>query len=316
MSFLKKWKKSNQEEQKQEKVVQQDLDEKKAMQPGAICPMHLFFRKKVALPPEETVKSVLEKHLGEATHFSYSNTSVSFAPAKYQAEFKDATVPPLLTMTECMDARNFHIGEIERSQFWDCEESEQILSECGYQIIAVDMMGGGLRDYKERANMLMDYMEALVELYPDCAAVYFQNSGKMFTREKILNHQIPRDDRFIYFAVNVRFFNIQGTNDHIVDSVGMSTLYLPDVQYHFRDLGAGRDLDVNWVINHAFNVLCYIYANQCPFKSGDTVDAICLADGSMDTHTQWKVQYENALIQPVREVLDICMNEYAAGTRQ
>jgi hypothetical protein len=30
---------------------------------------------------------------------------------------------------------------------------------------------------------------------------------------------------------------------------------------------------------------------------------------------QWRCQYENALIQPAREVIDIYMNEYAAGQR-
>ena len=36
----------------------------------------------------------------------------------------------------------------------------------------------------------------------------------------------------------------------------------------------------------------------------------------MSSDIQWKVQYEDSLIQPVREVLDINMGEYASGTRQ
>lgn len=35
----------------------------------------------------------------------------------------------------------------------------------------------------------------------------------------------------------------------------------------------------------------------------------------MNQDIQWKVQYEDSLIQPIREVLDINMGEYAAGTR-
>ena len=67
----------------------------------------------------------------------------------------------------------------------------------------------------------MDFMEALVELYPDCVAVQFQNSGKMFTREKIVNHQIPHDKRFIYFAVNVRFLTYKERLIVWVDTIGM-----------------------------------------------------------------------------------------------
>ena len=41
--------------------------------------------------------------------------------------------------------------------------------------------------------------------------------------------------------------------DHmLIDTVGMSTLFLPDLQYHFHGM------DPNWVVNHAYNVASYI----------------------------------------------------------
>lgn len=156
--------------------------------------------------------------------------------------------------------------------------------------------------------MLMDYLEALVEMYPQCEAVLFQTSGKMFTAEQIHEHMIPEEDRFIYFAVNVRFFNVSGTEDMLVDTLGMSTLNLPDLQYHFHDM------EPNWVVNHAYNLLSYIYENNSPIESGETVDGV--TDGHMDENVQWKCHYEESLIQPERGVLDICMNEYASGDRE
>ena len=75
----------------------------------------------------------------------------------------------------------------------------------------------------------------------------------MFTREDIVNCNIPKESKFIHYAVNVRFFNIEGTNDKIVDTIGMSTLFLPDLQYHFHDVNP------NEVVNHAYNVLSYIF---------------------------------------------------------
>ena len=59
----------------------------------------------------------------------------------------------------------------------------------------------------------------------------------------------------MYYAVNVRYFSIQGTNDMMVDSVGMSTLFLPDLQYHFHGV------DPNHVVFHAYNVLI-IFSNM------------------------------------------------------
>jgi len=138
-------------------------------------------------------------------------------------------------------------------------------------------MASAMENYMDRADLSMDFMEALMELFPQCEAVFFQSSGKLIPRDKIVNHQIPRQDRFIYFAVNVRFFNIQGTEDNIVDSIGMSKLFLPDVQYHFHDMNS------NWVVNHAYNILSYIYANNAPIKSGETIDGI--TEGRMDQNS-------------------------------
>ncbi|ETJ44882.1 hypothetical protein Q604_UNBC01118G0001, partial [human gut metagenome] len=64
-------------------------------------------------------------------------------------------------------------------------------------------------------------------------AVVFGPSRKFLSRESIENHPDKEVTRFMYYAVNVRYFSIQGTNDMMVDSVGMSTLFLPDLQYHF-----------------------------------------------------------------------------------
>lgn len=40
-----------------------------------------------------------------------------------------------------------------------------------------------------------------------------------------------------------------------------------------------------------------------------------MSHGDMSREVQWKCNYENSLIQPVREVIDIYMNEYASGER-
>ena len=159
----------------------------------------------------------------------------------------------------------------------------------------------------ERANLDADFLEALAELYPTCEAFYFQNCGKLFLAEDVRSHQIEGPDRFIRFGVNVRFFNIEGTEDMLIDTVGMSTLFLPDLQYHFHGM------DPNWVVNHAYNVASYILEHDNPIQDGETIDGV--ADGQMCREIQWKCQYEDALIQPPRGVLDINMGKYASGGR-
>ena len=193
------------------------------------------------------------------------------------------------------------------SQMWDCQEDrDRIFRECKYQVVATDMLAAALPAL-ERANLDADFLEALAELYPTCEAFYFQNCGKLFLAEDVRSHQIEGPDRFIRFGVNVRFFNIEGTEDMLIDTVGMSTLFLPDLQYHFHSM------DPNWVVNHAYNAASYILEHDNPIEDGETIDGV--ADGQMCREIQWKCQYEDALIQPPRGVLDINMGNYASGGR-
>lgn len=296
--------KKEKKEKKEDKVLQQDLSQTE--RPGMVFMMQLLMKEACEMPEKEFMTEIMKKHLGDVDCFCHDDKCAGFAPQKYKIEFEKGSMPPQLMVMGCVEKDGSNIDEIARSQMWNCPESEKILSECKYQVFANDMMAGFL-EYKDRADMLMDFLEALMEMFPTCMAVYFHNSGKMFTREDIVNHQIPRESRFIYFAVNVRFFNIQGTNDKLVDSLGMSTLYLPDLQYHFHDM------DQNWVVNHAYNMLSYIYDANCPIKSGDTIDGI--ENGQISQDIQWRCQYENSLIQPSREVLDVCMGKFASGTR-
>lgn len=286
-------------------TFQQDLSKKE--QPGLVFVMQLLMKNKCEMPKQEIMTEILQKHLGKVNCFAHDANMAGFTAENYKVEFEQGIIPPQLMVTECIKFPADRIDDFNRSQMWDCQEDrDRILSECGYQVIATDMLVGGMK-YQDRADMLMDYLEALVEIYPECEAVYFQTSGKMFTAQAIRDHKIPRESRFIYFAVNVRFFTIEGTEEMLVDTLGMSTLFLPDLQYHFHGM------DPNWVVNHAYNVLSYIYDNNNPIENDETIDGV--VEGSMNQEVQWQCHYEDALIQPVRGVLDICMNEYASGNR-
>ncbi len=71
--------------------------------------------------------------------------------------------------------------------------------------------------------------------------------------------------RHIHFCVNDRFFRIEGTDDAVVDAVGMN-IFLPDIQYHFNSM------DPNCVVYHVYNIAPYILNNNNPIKSGDTTN--------------------------------------------
>lgn len=282
-----------------------------SIRPGGVFMVQLLMKEKCAAPSVEQMIEILSKHLGKVEAFGDQNKEkgyFSFAAWDYQSEFSDAKVPVQLSIMGCEAFQADRIDEMKRSQMWNCQEDrDRILSECKYAVTCVDMLGGGLKA-QIRANMLMDYLEALLELYPTCEAVYSLNSGKLILADTIRSGEVKGLDRFIQYCVNARFFNINGTNDHVVDTLGLSLLYIEDLQYHFHDM------DPNWVVGHAYSMASYILSNDCPIKNGDTIDGI--ADGRIVPDIQWKCCFEDSLIGPKRPVLDVCMGEYAAGERQ
>lgn len=287
-------------------VFQQNLTEKE-FRPGSPFIIQLLFKEPPVLPDKARAVTVMERHVGAVDCFAYDEQSASFAALDHIAEFKDAQVPVQLSILGCSSFEGKNIDAFIKSQMWDCmEDRERIFQECRYQVDAVDMLAGGLPAL-ERANLDADFLDALAELYPGCEAFYFPICGKLFTADTVRNHQIKGADRFIRFGVNVRFFTIQGTEDMLVDTLGMSTLYLPDIQYHFHGMNP------DWVVNHAYNLASYILEHDNPIQADETVDGII--DGRMTRSVQWKCQYEDALIQPPRMVLDVHTGEYASGRR-
>lgn len=303
-------------------VFEQDLSkEDVTVRPGGVFAVQLLMKEACEMPSEEKIISVLEKHLGKIECSSYDEKFVSALTKRYSVKFKDDVVmPPKVMFTSCTSFDVSKIDELHLSQFWHHKDDyEQILSRCNYSVTATDMLAGGL-PAKERAELDMDFVEALLDIYPECEALYFLNSGNLFLAEEVRHNDIPKKDRFIYFAVNVRFFNIQNSDDKLIDTLGLSLLRLPDLQYHFhiKPLGGDMEMDIDWVVNHAYNTAVYLldYANDDEdffIKDGDTIGGI--RDGKIVWDIFWKCHYEDALIQPPRLVLDICMNEYAAGGR-
>ena len=269
--------------------------------------INLFIEQKCEMPDKKLMSEIMSKHIGDVDCFSYDKSLAGFSARKYPIKTDKGIVYPQLMIMNCTNSTaDLKIDDFTKSQMWDCPESEEIFEKCNYNIAATELFTS-IMDYKDRANLLMDYSEAVAEMFPSCKAVMFRNSEKLFLRERVVRHNIPKDSRFIYFAVNVRFFNIAGTHDHIVDTLGMSTLHLPDLQYHFHTA------DPNHVVQHAYSFLQYIYENNCPIKSGETVDG--LKNGVMDESVRWVCHYEDSLIKPQRDVIDICMGEFAAGER-
>lgn len=289
-----------------EKELKQDLNDL-GERPGAVFVIRLLMDKPCGMPNRDNMIEIMNKHLENVECMHYDKKMVDFVSKKYLIKNdKEIELPVHLLISECAEITKPIMDDIAKTQLWDVENEIDILDSCNYQVVATDFLTDFL-NYKDRSNMLVGYIEALVELYPTCKAVVFDTSKKMLKREDIVNCKIPKEHRFIHYAVNIRYFNIIGTDDMLVDTIGMSTLFLPDLQYHFHGINPDQ------IINHAYNFLKYIFDNDNPIKNGDTIDGLKNKDSNEDL--KWEVQYEDSLIQPIREVIDVNTLEHASGNR-
>ena len=264
--------------------------------------MRLLFREQCEMPLPAAIVEKLNDRFEEIETVSDKPSAMMFALRAHTVTYADAKqAPSQLLITGCTEITEPIGDAIARTQFWECPDGVELLDSCRYQIMISDFMAAGLPAL-ERAEILADWLATALELFPTCACVYIDASGKLLTADSARNNPYNDARRFIWFGVNARFFNIQNTDDKLVDTLGLYALGLPDVQYHFHSL------DPNHVVNHAYNIAIYQFENDAPVKSGETV-------GGIDPDDKWVCQYERSLIQPVRNVLDIEAGGFASGNR-
>lgn len=290
---------------KKNKVFKQELDKNADFQ--HIFQMQLLFEEMPVKPEVKIIQKALSNKFGDIDIVSGDKVLSSFAVKKFTADFKDASIPAQVLMMEVQPFSAVEIDDFSRSQLWNVENGSELIDSCKYKLTISDMMCSTL-EYKHRCELLVGWLQVAASLFPNCTAVWIPSAGKLHTKDQVVNNDVPDNDKFVYLCVNVRLFNIEGTGDMLIDSLGLYAIGLPDVQYHFHGL------EPNAVATHAYNVLSYIFDKDAPIKSGETIDG--LEEGRISRQVQWKCQYEEALIQPAREVMDVCPGEYASGGRE
>lgn len=195
------------------------------------------------------------------------------------------------------------ISDFNRGQFWNIKNANGLLAGCSHMVRLQAVSKQGI-DYKQHGKMLVQLIEAALQVYPSCIAVYTPASGRLVTAEQVQGNPARGGDRFLYLCVNTRFFSISGTNsDMMMDTVGLHLLGLPDVQYHFHSI------DPNKLMKHAYSVASLLYTMGAMMRDEETIDG--MDEGGITREIRWKFQYEHALIEPPRIVMAIQPGEYA-----
>ena len=282
-----------------------------------IMMVQLLFKNKPKSPKTEELRSTFEKYIGDLGEIPYAETSKEstgdmfmFPLLKHKVILKDKPdgVPVIASFLSSDDGTGIEVDDMKRSQFWDVPNGNDIIGECKSTILLNTMLGAAL-PYREQAEIMLAQIDAAIDCYPECMGIYVHQSGKLITPDMFKKQRnAGLSERFFNLFVNVRFFNLADTDEMIVDSLGFYVFGGADVQVHFKGL------DPNHVVNYVYNIASYQFDNDFPIKSGETIDSLD-EYGKMQMTPQWKVQYEDAIVPPLRTVLDVNCGQYAGGNR-
>ncbi len=164
------------------------------------------------------------------------------------------------------------------------------MEECKFAYIVGDLLAGPL-ERKQRSKLFRGMLQALAEVaVPD--AIHMMNSEVCVDPQAFLHNQMGPLGQQMLGSINVRFYNVNGRDEEcLMNTLGMATFGLPDVQCHFRDL------DPNLISNLLYNVALYLFEKGDVINDGETIQGV---DGK-----DWVCQHEVALGDPERTVLDL-----------
>ena len=290
---------------------QNENSEEENVQSGRMMSMMcLLFEEKDEMPSGEIICNKLKEknYKVNAEWEANDQSSRLFFLPEYTVDFDDAKgVNYQLMMLDYHEIKKEHGDELARTQFWQTPNGVELLDSCRWQVMIGDFMSS-THPPKVRAQILSDWLAIALDLFPNCKAVWFESSQNIMTAEALRNNPYEGINRIFHGAVNVRFFRVGDTEDMVVDSLGLYVFGLPDVQFHFHGLNP------NNVVSMTYDIAMYQFENDLPIKDDETVAGFDV-DGNIHENTRWKCQYEMALIEPKREVLDVNTGDFAAGNR-
>jgi hypothetical protein len=184
--------------------------------------------------------------------------------------------------------------QVDLSQTWGFPQARQTLARCHAALSVVEMMGRAL-PAAQRLLVFRETVLAICRLAQPLATWWP-------TATQVLPALAPGDEPLMGL-LNVRLFRVEGTSDVVMDTLGLHTFGLPDLQCHCRGLEASR---LAALLGDAG---AYIFEHGDVIEDGHTLEGL-------EPGQRWACQHEKALLHPDRVVIDIDPGVlHAAGGR-
>lgn len=187
--------------------------------------------------------------------------------------------------------------EAALGQTWDWPEAGAALSKAVSAITVCDRLAGRL-DRHVRLRLIHAVAHAVLDLAP-VVALSWKASQRLVSPDAY-RESLAHGAALVDAAVNVRLFRIADgrPGEHVMDTMGLAALGLRDLQIHF----AGLD-------PQAVAAVLYGYAEYL-FAKGDVLTDDSLVRG-VESHTEWECKRTEALVEPIRDVVDIIPGTFA-----
>lgn len=235
---------------------------------------------------EESIGTIDQKESGEQNMFFLIDHQVTYEDGKQ--------VPSQLMLVHADPNKDKDSLDEEIQQSWQTPNASEIVNRTKYKVLLTDIMVSGLEP-KERHFILSNALRIFTK-HSNCIGVANKRTQQIIDVDEINNNADP-----LLGFINIRFFNA-GEQGLLMDSLGLAALGLYDIQCHFVEL------DPNEVSSQLYNIVYYIFNEAPDFENGQTVAGV--------NGDNWRVQFENSLVAPHRDVLDLNPGpEYAAGNR-
>lgn len=236
----------------------------------------------------------LEGVLGRIYPKSSGNQHLFFL-LDHQVEYQGGNkVPAQLAIMFADPKKDNNLLEKEIQQSWQTPNAAEIVGKSKFKVLLTDIMSSGL-DSRERLFVISN----AAKVFARCSNTIGIVNKR--TQQVLDADEFRKSDDDLFGFINIRFFNA-GDQGLLMDSLGLAALGIYDVQCHFIDL------DPNAVSNLLFGMAYFIFNEEPSIENGHTIEGL--------DAEKWFVRFEQSLVEPFRDVLDINPGPtHAAGNR-
>lgn len=272
--------------------------QKQQVQQGADTPYTLqFFLEGRETIDRDRLLEALKRRNGNVETMDPSSDLLAFAYTDHQVRFQEGMMPAQCMFTQPEDIQN-PVEQLRPSltQTWDWPQAEQVISRSKTLVSATDILAGSL-NRRVRLQLIHGMALALMDILP-VIAIHWLPSQRLL-QPAFYKEGAEQGHLLVTSAVNVRMFKFENTEQRLMDTVGLRSFGLPDLQCHYQ---------------HADPMQVGVFLFECAefiFDKGDIIKPNDTIQG-FDESQRFRCNREMSMVEPSRVVVDVVPGDFAA----